>query len=146
MKTLIKTLVLFLVITASQRQGLANGLHSVYFAPEAEVDALFEQSHDVTFVLQETSLESFTKKELAGGDNKQLIAGIVALASWVTGIGVIIPFHRFILGVDGKGFKIFCMYFCTLSGCGFILLVDGILLVIDGDGNKYMNNRKFIMW
>jgi hypothetical protein len=79
-------------------------------------------------------------------DNKQMIAGAIAIASVVLGVGIIFPFHRFIIGTGGKPFKIFALYCVTLGGCGVITLVDGVLLLMDGNGTKYLDNSKFIMW
>ncbi len=143
-----KLIVLFLLVTGFCSVSKADIISvSEYVLNEATVEQLFDASEDVTFQISGgLAADYFKPEQVAGDDNKQLIAGIVALASWVTGIGAIIPIHRFMLGTNGKGFKIFCMYFCTLSGCGFILLVDGILLVMNGEGDKYINNGKFIMW
>jgi hypothetical protein len=79
-------------------------------------------------------------------DNKQMIAGAIAIASVVLGVGIIFPFHRFIIGTGGKPFKIFALYCVTLGGCGVITLVDGVLLLMDSKGTKYLDNSKFIMW
>jgi TM2 domain-containing membrane protein YozV len=143
-----KLIVLFLLVAGFSAATKADVTSvSEYVLNEATVEQLFDASEDVTFQISGgLTADYFKPEQVSGDDNKQLIAGIVALASWITGIGAIIPIHRFILGTDGKGFKIFCMYFCTLSGCGFILLVDGILLVMNGEGDKYINNSKFIMW
>lgn len=143
-----KLIALFLLVIGFNTATKADVISvSEYVLNEATVDQLFDASEDVTFQISGgLTADYFKPDQVAGGDNKQLIAGIVALASWITGIGAIIPIHRFMLGTDGKGFKIFCMYFCTLSGCGFILLVDGILLVMNGEGDQYINNSKFIMW
>jgi TM2 domain-containing membrane protein YozV len=123
-----KLIVLFLLVAGFSAAAKADVTSvSEYVLNEATVEQLFDASEDVTFQISGgLTADYFKPEQVSGDDNKQLIAGIVALASWVTGIGAIIPIHRFILGTDGKGFKIFCMYFCTLSGCGFILLVDGI--------------------
>ncbi|MFA7380308.1 MAG: hypothetical protein WC150_07605 [Bacteroidia bacterium] len=142
-----KLIVLFLLVTGFCYVSKADVISvSEYVLNEATVEQLFGASEDVTFQISGLVDAPFDKEKVAGDDNKQLIAGIVALGSILLGVGVAIPFHRFILGTDGKTLKIFCMYFCTISGCGIVLLVDGILLLIDAEGDQYINNSKFIMW
>ena len=94
-----------------------------------------------------TSIALFGKKEvLEGTEDKQMVAGIIAVAQLITGIGWFIPIHRLYLGVDDAMEKILIGYICTGSGCGIILLVDAISLLMDSEGTKYIGNPKFLMW
>ena len=116
-----------------------------YKLDDKAVDDLFESSNDITFT---STLGNLVLPSLqqAQNEDKQMIAGIVALGSWLLGVGVLIPIHRLILGTGNQAGKIIALYCVTLSGCGFILLIDGIMLLMDSDGNKYVENSKFIMW
>lgn len=76
----------------------------------------------------------------------QRIAGIVALAEWGTGIGVLIPIHRIILGCDGSEVRVSALYCITLGGCGWLPLIDGIAILTDQTGKRYIENPKFLMW
>jgi len=115
------------------------------------IDALFDSSTDITdqYFLY---LEYINNKYISYNQNadttqvkknKQLIAGIIAGAQWITGIGWIIPIHRIYLGSKTSTYFLYCI---TLSGCGVLLVVDSIMLILDGEETQYIDNPKFIMW
>ncbi len=124
---------------------------SAYKIDDSAIEQLFSSATDESAAF---AMNAFSANRLEfpsscikqKSDDTETVAGIVALASWVAGIGWLIPIHRFILGTGGNDFKIFCTYFVTISGCGFILLIDGIHLLLDDSGTKYIGNTKFIMW
>ncbi len=120
-----------------------------YKLDDSAVESLFNKASDISSspFMDYTSIALFGKKEvLEGTEDKQMVAGIIAIAQIVTGIGWFIPIHRLYLGVgDGIG-KILLGYICTGSGCGIILLVDAISLLMDSEGTKYIGNPKFLMW
>ncbi len=120
-----------------------------YKLDDSAVESLFNKASDISSspFMDYTSIALFGKKEvLEGTEDKQMVAGIIAIAQIVTGIGWFIPLHRLYLGVgDGIG-KILLGYICTGSGCGIILLVDAISLLMDSEGTKYIGNPKFLMW
>ena len=125
-----------------------NGKPSPYKIDETSIDAQFDQGQDITsevsqlFVANELSVTSNKPKM----DFKQQTAAIVSIVQVVTGIGALVPIHRFILGTNGNDVKIFFAYFCTGSGCGFGLLLDVIFLVIHMDETNYLDNGNIIMW
>jgi len=121
-----------------------SGLNN-YKLDDSVVEQMFETSDDVTFSQAVLGFAS-TSEQKVKGENTQMIAGIVALASFITGVGVLVPIHRLILGTDNQTAKIVALYCVTISGCGFLLLVDGILLLMDSSGDKYIENSKFLMW
>lgn len=120
-----------------------------YKLDDSAVESRFNKASDISSspFMDYTSIALFGKKEvLEGTEDKQMVAGIIAIAQIVTGIGWFIPLHRLYLGVgDGIG-KILLGYICTGSGCGIILLVDAISLLMDSEGTKYIGNPKFLMW
>ena len=120
-----------------------------YKLDDSAVESLFNKASDISSspFMDYTSIALFGKKEvLDGKEDKQMVAGIIAVAQMITGIGLFIPIHRLYLGVgDGMG-KILLGYICTGSGCGIILLVDAISLLMDSEGTKYIGNPKFLMW
>lgn len=120
-----------------------------YKLDDSAVESLFNKASDISSspFMDYTSIALFGKKDvLDGKEDKQMVAGIIAIAQIVTGIGWFIPIHRLYLGVgDGIG-KILLGYICTGSGCGIILLVDAISLLMDSEGTKYIGNPKFLMW
>ncbi len=115
---------------------------------EATLDAQFEQATDVTSDVDQL----FINNELNGTakkpvfDSKQQTAAVVALVQVITGIGALVPIHRFVLGTGGNGVTIFFAYFCTASGCGVGLILDTIFLFINFDETNYMDNSNVIMW
>jgi len=130
--------------------SLSEAITSNYKINDEEIDVLFELATDVTGNLvadfhnanpKILSNVFDIKKEL--GENTQLTAGIIAAVQWVTGIGWIIPIHRIILGSSCGTYVLYCV---TLSGCGILLVVDAILLLINSEGNQYIDNPSFIMW
>lgn len=131
------------------------GLSSQSFAGESKykidddfIDMLFESSHDVTdeVLVDIMEFNGLDKSSLAGGDDTQLVSGIVALASWALGVGWFIPIHRLILGAGNATGKILLLY-CITGWCSFGVLtaIDGILLLID-DTDKYVDSEKFLLF
>lgn len=67
--------------------------------------------------------------------------GLVAfvLCTFLGTLGV----HRFYMGtatLTGVG------YILTGGGCGVVVLIDWVVLLINSDISKYENNTKFFMW
>ena len=117
-----------------------------YKVDESQINLLFENASDVTYTSTLSNLLAPSISKIKGSENTQLIAGIVALAQLVLGIGILIPIHRIILGTGNQTVKIVGLYCITLSGCGFITLIDGIMLLIDAEGSQYIENSNFLMW
>lgn len=147
MKFLKIALVLLFALTMNADTLFAGEISNLgeYKLDDSKVESLFESSDDITNMADKASLMLPAQQKVKGED-VQLVAGIVALASWFTGVGFLVPIHRLILGTGNQGGKIIALYCVTLGGCGFITLIDGIMLVIDGSGSKYIDNPKFIMW
>ncbi len=142
-KTGIIAIVLFALLFNS------NCKASSYKLDDSAIESLFNEASDISTspFIDYANLALYGKKEvLDGKEDKQMVAGIIAVAQLVTGIGWFIPIHRLYLGVgEGMG-KILLGYICTGSGCGIILLVDAITLLMDSEGTKYIGNPKFLMW
>ncbi len=125
-----------------------NGKPSQYKIDETSIDAQFEQGQDITsevsqlFVANELSATSNKPKM----DSKRQTSAIVSIVQVFTGIGALVPIHRFILGTNDNNAKIFFAYFCTGSGCGVGLLLDAIFLIIHMDETNYLDNGNIIMW
>jgi TM2 domain-containing membrane protein YozV len=148
--------VLFFLFTAAMLSS-AIPFHASagnYKVDDAAVDRLFDFATDVSadlFNLQASEISGLLlnpglAKYPVMDEDKEMVAGLVALGSWLFGVGWLVPIHRFILGTGGQPVKIFLLYCITLSGCGIILLIDGIVLLLDDSGTKYIDNPKFIMW
>lgn len=127
-----------------------------YTINEVKIEQQFSASEDLTetFVtnytnvlgLKDSKSNVLNPLQINDDMSKQKTAAIVAVIECVTGIGTFIPIHRFVLGVNTAGVKIFFAYFCTASGCGVGLLLDTIFLLIDMDGDQYEDSEKIIMW
>lgn len=149
MKTLIFSLSFFLLLTLSNSSYAIES--SKYVVDDELVEQLFASSSEIDFLVSpqmvgEELVGFFGVQSGSKEESTQLMAGIIAIASVVLAVGLIFPIHRFIIGTGGKPLKIFALYCITLGGCGVITLVDGILLLMDSHGSKYMGNSKFIMW
>jgi TM2 domain-containing membrane protein YozV len=120
-----------------------------YKLDDASVDALFEQSTDVTASMMtgaaDLSFTSFAKPEASSNaivmsDKSPITAFLLAFFLGFLGI------HRFYLGtktMTGVG------YILTCGGLGVVAFVDWILLLIgtiNDDIDKYVDNPKFFMW
>ena len=147
-----KTLLYLLSIVAFFiiKSNTANA--TTYKLNDTKIDQLFSSSTELILnESNETNIgDSFGfllgENLKPAEDNKQKVAGAIAIASVVLAVGFIFPIHRFVIGTGGESFKIFALYCITFGGCGVITLVDGIILVLDETGTKYLNNNKFIMW
>ena len=121
-----------------------------YRIDDQSIDQLFAQALDLsvtsTALLPTLSNPKIASDMFAEDDNKEVLAGAVAIASVLFGVGLLIPVHRFILGTGGHNFKIFALYCVTLDCGGFLTLVDGIILLTDDSKKKYINNPKWFMW
>jgi hypothetical protein len=129
--------------------------YASYKLDDDQVETLFRNAEDITPQLVNgenynsltgSASSSVKQKPFDYEDNIQLISGIVALGSWVVGIGWLVPIHRLMLGTEGNTCGIVSLYCFTLGGCGMIVLIDGILLIANPDREKYIDNRRFIMW
>ena len=118
---------------------------SDYRLDDAAVEHAFHMSEDVTLNMLAMAENPF----IPSADNdldKQTIAAIVAFAGCFVGIGILIPFHRMILGCDGKEAKVVILYCVTLGGLGLLPFVDGIFLLLDDSEKQYIENPNFLMW
>ncbi|MES2837455.1 MAG: hypothetical protein V4667_08025 [Bacteroidota bacterium] len=115
---------------------------SEYKIDNNKIDDLFNNAEDISLTANSVNYNITKTNE----EEKQLIAGIIAIGSLVLGPGFLIPIHRIVLGTGGETAKIIALYCITLSGCGFITLVDGILLLSNAGGTEYVENSSFIMW
>jgi hypothetical protein len=138
-------IILFFFIKTSSTYALGANDVGQYKVDDSAIEEMFQTSDDITFTANIAGLMLPSQEKIQDTD-KQMLAGIVALASWITGIGILVPIHRLILGTGNQAGKIIALYCVTLSGCGFILLIDGIMLLIHSDESQYIENPKFIMW
>ncbi len=53
------------------------------------------------------------------------------------------PLHRIYLGTTNQTLA---AYILTCGGCGFITLIDAIVLLIDEEPQRFVDNPQFIMW
>lgn len=139
---------LSVILFFSLNTTIAKHLNKVqdYKVNDDVIEQLFNASDDISLLTYVAGFGVPSQTKLQDDNDTQLVAGIVALASLITGVGILIPFHRLILGTGNEVGKIMALYCFTLSGCGFILLVDGIMLLMNPHGNSFIENSKFIMW
>jgi TM2 domain-containing membrane protein YozV len=112
-----------------------------FFIDDSSVELLFEQAKEEVTIKQDFfSVYDFTKQEkISGGDNP-IIAFVLA---WFIGF---LGIHRAYMGTNAA---VVIGYILTIGGCGIVVLVDWIVLligVINNDISKYVDNTKFFMW
>lgn len=141
-----KALLLSFVMGLFSLTSFAGGNYKL---DDASVDALFEQSVDVTASMmagaEDLSFSSFAKPEASSNamfmSNKSPVTAMI-LALLLGWLGV----HRFYLGTKTMtGFG----YIVTCGGVGVVAFVDFVLLLIgtiNDDIDKYVDNPKFFMW
>ena len=77
------------------------------------------------------------------------VTGVAAigLTTWAINVVIsIVPWHRLYLGTADNNLKIWALYCVTLRWCGALPIIDGIMLLMDDSGEKYMDNPKYVMW
>lgn len=123
-----------------------------YHLNESKIDQAFESSVDVSndltissFFNTATSAES-NMMLAEGGMDKHTLGAIICFAEWFLGVGILIPIHRLYLGCGDKTIKVVALYCVTLGGCGLLPIIDGIMLIMDAGGTKFIDNPKFLMW
>jgi hypothetical protein len=167
-----KILSIFTLIICLSTFVKANNNNDKYYLDESSIEDSFNQSEDITsqymLMLSSGVFNQLGSNEKLGDDNKQLTAGIIAIASffvrwgsgiiaWIpyvgffTWIGVsilaIVPWHRIYLKAGGQEFKNVALYCVTLGWCiNAHHVVDGIFLLLDDSKSKYINNPKYVMW
>jgi hypothetical protein len=168
MKVLTTLLFSFLIITPC-------AFASNYKLNESNINQLFEHSNDISMHMVNSDAMKAYFSSLPADENakSQTTAAIIALAVTIGGgvaTGVVyqiisiatggvgalvcwpilfaplIPFHRLYLGTDGNGFKVSALYCVTLTWCGWLNIIDGIMLLIDDSKSKYIGSSKYIMW
>jgi hypothetical protein len=153
LKTIFTSFALLLMVSAVS----ASVGSSKYHINDEQMNQQFSEAEDITLVTLEmltdnlnmnstsTAPQNFTTPQ---GADKQLVAGIICAASLLVFpiTATIVPVHRLYLGTGGKTFKIFALYCITLGGCYVISVVDAIVLLINSEGDEYVENPKWLMW
>lgn len=142
------TLALFAVVGLfnANASTLSTTTSSEYVINDANIDALFINSTDVSFEVTSTlDLNAYSASnqmlfEKAGSSGKSAIVAIL-LDFFLGGLGV----HRAYLGTETFTW---IGYILTCGGIfGIVPLIDFIVLIVDaGDISKYTDNSKFFMW
>jgi len=107
MKNYIYILPLFLAFMLQSTSMFAS--NAKYKIDDVAVENLFQSSDDLTFAIDEASFMLPSQEKVKGSD-KQMIAGIIALSSYVLGIGWLLPVHRLVLGTGNETAKIIALY------------------------------------
>jgi hypothetical protein len=167
MKKIVSALLLVLCFSFNVKAS-----SDVYHLDEVLLEETFSNSDDITsqymLMLNGGMFNQLGNTGITADDNKQMTAGIIALASfivrwasgliawipivgWITWIGVsvltIVPWHRLYLKAGGQELKIVALYCVTLGWCiNAHHVVDGIFLLMDESKSKYINNPKYVMW
>jgi hypothetical protein len=145
---------LFLAISFLLALSLNTKANTFQFN-EPKFESEFTQSEDISSTLN-IMLNGSLDMRLGQNDseldesNKQMTAAIIAIASIVVGsftlLPLLFPTHRFILGTGSKSVVIWAVYCFTLSGLGWLNLIDAVFLLIDDSKSKYVNSEKIILW
>ena len=148
MKKTFLTLALFAVVGLfnANASELSTITTSEYIVNDANIDALFTNSTDVSFEVTSTlNLNAYNPSnqmlfEKSGGSGKSAIVAIL-LDLFLGGLGV----HRAYLGTETFTW---IGYILTCGGIfGIVPFVDLIVLAVNaGDVSKYADNSKFFMW
>ena len=139
---------LFFVFLVALLSTATLSASSKYMVDEAAIEQVMENSTETSSVAMfeatnnnqiDRTTTSATQQLRAGNDN----AIAAFLLCWFIGyLGI----HRFYMGTEAlTGVA----YILTGGGCGIVVLVDWIMLligVIDDDISDYVDNPKFFMW
>ena len=140
---------LFLIFLVALLSTATLSASSKYMVDEAAIEQVIENSTEVSDVTVfeaansssqiDRTTTSATQQLRAGNDN----AIAAFLLCWFVGyLGI----HRFYMGTEAlTGVA----YILTGGGCGIVVMVDWIMLLIgliDDDISDYVDNSKFFMW
>lgn len=106
------------------------------------IDEMFFNAEDVSEQAGLLAIKTICSNEKLSGSDPW-VAWALSLIPYFTGIAGI---HRLYLGA---GAGVFLAYFFTFGGCGFVSLIDTIILLIgalEGDVSKYEGSKKCFMW
>lgn len=128
--------------------ALQSAASSKFKIDEALLELAFDQSEDMSLeLLAPLNTNPFlSSASWDRPENIQMIAAIVAIAEWITGVGILIPIHRIVLGCGEKTVKVVALYCVTLGGCGLLPPLDALFLLLDKTDQKFVGSEKFLMW
>ena len=136
--------------------GISYASTDKYRVNDEQIEALINSSSEFDKSALGFEDASCVQKDASfmAGDN-QYIAGGIALAqvflAWgigiaTLGIGILfcaVPIHRIYLGTNAG---VVIGYVLTCGGCGWITLIDGIVLMASSNPGKYGGSHKWFMW
>jgi len=121
---------------------------SDYLLNTTKVNQMFDNAIEISIdnLVKKNLIENSVHKFSMMGDDVQTTI-LIALVVEAVGLGSL-GIHRYVLGTKPSMFALYCF---TCGGIfGIVPLVDFVVLVIDGlledEGEKYIDNEKFLMW
>jgi hypothetical protein len=137
---------IFLIIVAVALTATASFANESYKLDDSKINAMFSAATETSVFVTDMNVvnQGLVTVSSASGSNTGTI-----LIAWVVdwflgGFGI----HRYVLGTKGSMWAIYTFTVCGIFGIvptvdWFVLLIDGLIL---GNGDKYMDNKKFFMW
>ena len=110
---------------------LKEGAKEMFEDVKEETKEFTEEAKETANDFKEGAKEAFDNLSNAGGENKKVIAGILAIVIGSLGI------HKFILGYTKEGIIQIIITFVTCGIGGLIGLIEGIIYLTKSDEEFY---------
>jgi TM2 domain. len=134
------------VLVALALTAATSFANESYKLDDNKINTMFNSATETSIFVADMNLvnNNMVNVSSTSGSNTGTI-----LVAWVVdwflgGFGI----HRYVLGTKGSMWAIYTFTVCGIFGIvptvdWFVLLIDGLIL---GNGDKYMDNKKFFMW
>ncbi|MGD1845593.1 MAG: TM2 domain-containing protein [Salibacteraceae bacterium] len=119
-----------------------------YQIDDAALEAQFEAATEKSMMTVDDSWDmagatsGVQKVSHVRGERDPMVAAIIAYVQYAFALWWL-PIHRIYLGTSGGTIA---AYILTCGGFGVLPLIDGLVLLIDDDPYRFIDNSKFLMW
>ena len=137
---------MFFILVAIVLTAATSFANESYKLDDSKVNAMFSAATETSVFVADMN---FVNNDLATISSKGSSNTGTILVAWVVdwflgGFGI----HRYVLGTKGSMWAIYTFTVCGIFGIvptvdWFVLLIDGLIL---GNGDRYIDNKKFFMW
>jgi TM2 domain-containing membrane protein YozV len=137
---------MFFVLVVAALSITAAMCNESYKLDDSKVDAMFTNATELSITTDMVANNNFDSSMtmVSNSSNKGKIVAAWVVDWFLGGFGI----HRYILGTKANMFVIYTFTVCGIFG--IVPLVDWFVLLINGiiqdNGEKYIDNKKFFMW
>lgn len=135
-----------LILVAFALAAATSFANESYKLDDSKVNAMFNSATEMSASVVDMNILNKDLASVSSADNNTVKVLIAWVVDWV-GLGAF-GIHRYVLGTKGSMWAIYTFTVCGIFGIvpfvdWWVLLIDGLIL---GNGERYMDNKKFFMW